>query len=662
MFLERLSIENYGVYANKSTFDFSTSTEKPIILIGGLNGAGKSTIFECIMIALYGRAYLGRKTIKKEYLKFVASRIHKHKGRRADSASVRITFRFYHNGCDDRYTVSRSWSVNGASVTENFSVLKNDNSMNDVEESQWQSFVEELIPLGIARLFFFDGEKIVNITEWERQNNREIKSSLDALLGTEIIRQLHSDLELYLVRMAGKNKNLDVIKQIYEQLSEEKNSLLSDIDALAAELGKKKENMDEIESKISSKEQDVIGVGGGYASIREKLLTTRAKLEEKLRNQRKEIIDDLSNDAPFYLVPTLLGRIQNQVEADSHIMRQKTSSVMIKEKIHEIKNELESAKFWPFGTDTKSISSKVLELLNRMFEEPNKKILFDLAPNETVWITEKIVNLPDDHNLLLQKITEYGSTMTHFEKIRVELARIPRDDEIGPRISEINTLHEEMGIIKTELAHIEQVIASKRAHCKIIQSKIKDAIKRMNKTMSEDSGGRLASKMQSVLELYSAGLMEKKITQLESNLLNIARLLLHKKFLHRIEIDRETFEIKAYDEGNSLVKGGLLSMGERQIVGTALLWALARTSGRSLPFVIDTPIGRLDGVHLANLIDNFYPFASHQTILLSTDREIGHKEYDRLLPHISHSYRLTHDDAKSVTTVSEGYFVEESIA
>ena len=297
-----------------------------------------------------------------------------------------------------------------------------------------------------------------------------------------------------------------------------------------------------------------------------------------------------------------------------------------------------------------------------MFEEPNKKIMFDLAPNETVWITEKISNLSDNHNLLLQKITEYGNTMISFEKIREELERIPRDDEIGPRISEINTLHEEMGIIKAELAHIEQGIASKRAYCRIVQSKIKDTINRMNKTMSEDSGGRLASKMQGVLELYSAGLVEKKITQLESNLLDITRLLLHKKFLHRIEIDRETFEINAYDEGNSLIEGGLLSMGERQIVGTALLWALARTSGRSLPFVIDTPIGRLDGIHLANLTDRFYPFASHQTILLSTDREIGHREYDRLLPHISRSYRLTHDDVKSVTTVSEGYFVEESIA
>ena len=165
------------------------------MLIGGLNGAGKSTIFECIMVALYGKTYLERRATKKEYMEFMASRVHKHKGKRADSASVEVAFRFYHNGSEDEYAVNRSWAVNGASILETFSVYKNSKPMADVDESQWQSFVEGLIPLGIARLFFFDGEKIVKITKWDRHNNVEIKLSLDTLLGTELIRQLHSDLE-----------------------------------------------------------------------------------------------------------------------------------------------------------------------------------------------------------------------------------------------------------------------------------------------------------------------------------------------------------------------------------------------------------------------------------------------------------------------------------
>ena len=92
MLLERLSIENYGVYAEKSEFDLSSTRERPIVLIGGLNGAGKTTIFESLMIALYGKTYLGRRTTKKEYLKFIAEKIHRHGGKRASHAFSRSKF------------------------------------------------------------------------------------------------------------------------------------------------------------------------------------------------------------------------------------------------------------------------------------------------------------------------------------------------------------------------------------------------------------------------------------------------------------------------------------------------------------------------------------------------------------------------------------------
>ena len=657
-----MSIENYGVYAESSEFNLSTSPGKPIILIGGLNGEGKSTIFECIMVALYGKTFLGRRTTKKEYRDFVANRVHKHKGKRADSASIELAFRFYHNGSEDGYVINRNWTVNGSSVLEQFLVHKNGKPMTDLDESQWQSFVEGLVPLGIARLFFFDGEKIVNITKWKNHNNGELKTSLDTLLGTELIRQLQSDLELYLVRKAGKKKDSDIVSKEYEHLSHEKNTLLSEIDVLIAERSRKEDAMHDAESQITSKEQNVIGVGGGYADIREELLKQNAALDEKLRNQSKGIVDVLSEDAPLYLVPSLLGRIRTQVDADVNMMQQKASALVARGKMHEIKKELKSAKFWPTGTNVNSVSFNILDLLDRLFEEPPGDVIFDMGPNEAIWMAEKIDNIQSGHDSLHKKITEYTHTLVEFEKVGVELARIPRDDEIGPRISEINAMHEEVGILKSELAHIDQNISSKRAHCKILQNKIRNSINQIHKDATTNNGMNLASKMQDVLELYSTGLMEKKITQLESNLLDIARLLLHKKLLHRIEIDRETFKIMAYDTNDSLIPGGLMSMGEQQIVGTALLWALARTSGRSLPFVIDTPIGRLDGKHLANLTDRFYPFASHQTILLSTDREIGHKEYEKLYSHISRSYRIKHDATKSATSVFEGYFAEEQIA
>ena len=239
MLFEKLTIENYGVYEGRSEFDLMTTPEKPIILVGGLNGAGKTTVFESIMIALYGRSCMGRKASKKEYAAFIADKIHRHEGRRASSASVEVSFRFYHDGSEDLYSVSRLWDVAGASVEETLRVSKNGDPMTDVDESLWQSFIEGLIPLGIARLFFFDGEKVVRITEWNEHQNKELKASIEMLLGADLIRRLQSDLDLYTVRKSGAGKDDGLVQEKYEELGLERDTLTDEIEMLEAERGKK---------------------------------------------------------------------------------------------------------------------------------------------------------------------------------------------------------------------------------------------------------------------------------------------------------------------------------------------------------------------------------------------------------------------------------------
>ena len=663
MLLERLSIENYGSYADKTEFNLSSTPDKPIVLVGGLNGAGKTTIFESLMVALYGKTYLGRKTTKKEYMEFISDKMHRHDGVHADSASVEISFRFYHNDCEDRYVVNRNWIREGASISESLLIQKNGTPMNDLDESQWQSFIEGLLPLGIAKLFFFDGEKIVRMTHWDGPDNDEIQTSFDTLLGSDLINRLYSDLNLYMVRRSGKGTGSDkTIQKEYEELHEEKRSLVSDIEILNIECEKKKTEIQKITSIIEIKESKIAGIGGTFVDVRGNLLTQKVVLEESLRHQNKTIQEELGEDAPLYLVSSIMNDIQEQIESDISLTSQKTSASVAKHKIDKLKEEMSSTTFWPKDVDGCALSDKITQRLDIMFETPKDDVFFDMAPNDAAWILHKIAKMPEKYDSLYQKLVDYGKTMRQFEKIESDLIKIPKDDEIGPRISEINHLYQEIGILKSEIEHIEQQISSKQSYQKILQNKLKRLLDTIHKNKVTDTGVHLASKMQGVLDTYSENLRERKIRDLESNLLDATRSLLHKKHIHKIEIDRDTFEIKAYTKGNEKNYLKLPSMGERQMIGTALLWAIARTSGRSLPFVIDTPLGRLDGKHLSTLMNRFYPFASHQLILLSTDREIGRKEYAELKQYTSRSYKITCDETKSITTVTTGYFEEEKIA
>lgn len=123
-----------------------------------------------------------------------------------------------------------------------------------------------------------------------------------------------------------------------------------------------------------------------------------------------------------------------------------------------------------------------------------------------------------------------------------------------------------------------------------------------------------------------------------------------------VDIDPKTFTVKLTGNNGRVIDKNDLSAGEKQIYAISILEALARTSGRNLPIIIDTPLGRLDSVHRKNLINNYLPHASHQVIVLSTGTEVDEAFYADLSSNISHAYKLDYSSKTGATVASEGYF------
>jgi DNA sulfur modification protein DndD len=169
-------------------------------------------------------------------------------------------------------------------------------------------------------------------------------------------------------------------------------------------------------------------------------------------------------------------------------------------------------------------------------------------------------------------------------------------------------------------------------------------------------GVALAQKVQVALEEYEMQLKKEKIGQLSQSLLDCLNELMHKEVYHGVVIDPDTFAVTLYDAQNHPIPKQQLSAGEKQIYAIAILWALARTSGRPLPFIVDTPLGRLDSDHRLNLVQNFFPVASHQVIAFSTDTEIDQKYFEDLSENICKSYKLHYDKEEGRTEIVSGYF------
>ena len=117
-----------------------------------------------------------------------------------------------------------------------------------------------------------------------------------------------------------------------------------------------------------------------------------------------------------------------------------------------------------------------------------------------------------------------------------------------------------------------------------------------------------------------------------------------------------TFAIRLYDDTGRAVPKDRLSEGEKQIFAVSVLWGLSRAAARPLPAIIDTPMARLDAKHRDKLVERYFPHASHQVIVLSTDTEIERQYFETLQPFIARAYHLDYDDKNKRTVAEEGYF------
>ena len=669
MLFSKIILENYGVYKDRQIFDFTSSSEKPIILCGGTNGAGKTTLFNSIMLCLYGQDSFEKRTTKKDYEEFLKRKIHRYLGSKtvADFAAITIEFEYYHQGKVENYSVSRLWKNDDGKIIENFSIKKNGEKLDSIDESQWHQFIRELLPRGVARLFFFDGEKIVKIAK-EGNEDIEIKSSFDMLLGLDLVEQLKSDLEINLMRnMKGGAKEIQEKK---DELDTELGQLEKNISDLMIKRERKTVELDEIQKIVDEYEEKISRLGGGYATQRHELQNKESVLKEKTVNIEEDIREICLDALPFSMIPKQLEELVEQINQDQEITKNQFEKQSLEKNLSQVSKEINEDEFWnDFKADSnlkKEISSKIEELFQEKISSKSSEIqnpIIDLSPNDTVKILDTIKNID---TVLLSKLEnhtiEYNKITEELQKIETALNNAPNDDEIGPLIAKLNSEHEKIGVIKTEFDHLDQKIHEQTSLIGLKKSALRQIVDEKYKQKASETNLQVTRDVQNVLDLYSSKLREKKLQLLEQYLIEAIQVLIHKEnFVEKVAIDKKTFAMTLYRKNNQEMLKDELSEGEKQMFATAVLWALAKTSGRPLPFMIDTPLARLDVEHRGKLVETFFPSASHQVVIFSTDAEIDEKYYAQLKPFISKSYLMKYDSGSGSAKVEEGFFWEQKV-
>ncbi len=658
MILDELTLHNFGIYSGRHSFRLTPpSAEKPIILIGGLNGGGKTTLLDAIQLALYGKRARcsGRGGLSyEEYLRRSISR----RISSLEGASVALEFRFWTNAKENIYRVIRSWSNkdNGV-VKEHVQVMVN-GRLDKVTTDMWPELVEEFIPLGISTLFFFDGEKIEGFADLEN-SKKLLSSAIHSLLGIDIVDRLSVDL-LSLERRKRVSLTESPDRHCIQELETELARLEQSVDEGVAQLGAARNELERGEKRVRDLNNLYRLKGGELYDNRESLDCEKRNINGRLQAVELELREVASGPAPLLLVEELISCVETQAGDEEaavetariqHLLSERDDRLLEVARNQKIPSEAVSVLECFLNEDRESRASTVQTECYLHLSEECTKSIGELIESVFPELKNKIREL-------LQKREELITTMMDVER---KIGAIPEKDIVTKIIQEraeaLKNLEENKRRYEGVAAELERI----RSQQELKGEALKHIIERNVEADFENEDIirtiRQAGMVRNVLANFRSAVIRQHIDRISELVMDSLKQLLRKESLiSDIRIDPNEFYLELRQVSGEVLYPDRLSAGERQLLAVSLLWGLARASDRPLPTIIDTPLGRLDASHRAKLIDRYFPYASHQILLLSTDEEINEAHYKRLEPWIGHTYHLAFNDSLGVTRPEAGYF------
>lgn len=648
MIIKKLTLYNFGVYAGINTFEFTC--KHPIVLIGGMNGRGKTTFLEAILLALYGSNSIAYKESRyKSYSQYL--RAYTTKESSSQESYVEIEFETT-EAEKDIYLVKREWNTLTKRTNEKVYVFQN-GVYSEFLTNNWTMFVENILPSALSSFYFFDGEKIAELAV--DNNDYQMKESIRSMLGITVLDVLKNDLKRNLQSI---NKNLNNIEKLeeVERLRSEKDMAINNLEEIDQKLLNDEEEIYALNEKIEQLHKRYEIKGGAAMEQRQELIRNRSENKMELDQIEESLVECSASVLPLNLTKNLIHSIKLQAE-DEH------NDSVIQQAISQLYYFLE--KYEPQNKDDIKINNDFIKFVeNNVINNSSAKIygmsdqaLFQLNSliekmlDDTIKKADCLLKRKKEVKHILDNLDSYLSIDINENEIShiYEQIKTAEDDLIKKKI-ELNSLHQERSKYNSDVIH-KTVEFNRYVETYLEKIELFDDADRKNKY--SNMALQIIDRFMIELQKQKTDVLGKTITVCYKKLAN------KKKLIETIAMDSETLEIAYYDINGNIVDKDSLSAGEKQLMVIAILWALAICSKKKLPVIIDTPLSRLDSLHRIALIKTYFPNASEQTIILSTDSEIDKTYYEMMKDDIGDEFTLVYDEKTKSTSIKKGYFVND---
>lgn len=657
MYFTKIELHNFGIYKGTHVMSLSPKNgQRNITLVGGLNGRGKTTFHDAILLALYGRnalKYIQEK--ERSYERLLLNRINKHAS--DDCAYVSISMRL-DDGTD--ICIIRKWTRRRNKAFQEFRVEKN-GAVDGLLGENWDFYIDEILPFGIARFFFFNNEKITQLAD--DVSFEQIKVSIKSAIGISAIEKAIEHLDSIVQKKEKAQKEFESSEENlgYRETSrqiEEVDERLARARVRANDL---ELQLDELTATADAREKEFWAAGGNLSKNREAIKAEKQRLTDDTERTQNDIVR-LASDAasPLYMCQELVSKVYSTNQALQKSQIERRSDEFRQDSYHRIVDRL--CRFDIPGELYNELIAILSEELLKPFSKANELPNIIFTGTSMLMLEQLLADIfqefPFKVRSLLNKVEQQENKLmsldSHLDAVDDKTVAMRLFDALKDVENEKSTVAAEH---KQQLAHI-QALTNERASLFAKRSKFIKAITAKENTNDDNARIiRYAAMSIDVLGELKIRLQRQKIEKLSDTVTSCFKNLVQKESLvNRIHIDPETLDVTIVDIDGKTIQKDQLSAGEQQMFAVSIVWALALTSGYKAPVVIDTPMARLDSQNRSNFVQKYLPAASEQVIVLSTDEEIYGQYLDLVKANMIDCYTLLYHEEGQYTEIVKGYF------
>lgn len=689
MFIKEIELNNFRIYKGRNTINLLPQNNKNIIVVSGKNGFGKTTFLMSLVWCLYGKQMqdvdeLYKKEIadKGGYGKYIGNSLNRlAKAEGETKFSVSVTFvdvKIPEITCNE-IKITRTYDI-VTSTSDKVEVLidgyQNEliqDLRTDGKQDGEEIFIRDFIlPIEIAKFFFFDAEKIVSLAEINSPEQRRLLSkAYTEVLGIKKYEDLKNQLE--------------EIQDDYRKKSA-KPQELAEFNQIEADIKNKQIAIDEVEHQIQDFNQEKIEKQSESNEIQMKLIQEGNMMTLEQLNQLKqeelsltEKINSIQNDLkelfdliPFGLSGEILMEVSNQLENEKNYRENKYKQENVGEKTNLILDDLEMEKKNFNGVITTEIRNfyegQIRNLIKKHFfsDVPDLPVSFetlhDFSDVETNELNELVNSLKHRLRDTFSRFNDnYSRSKNDLDSIRRKIRTAEKDTEdeyIANLRKEKTRLDNRISSIDKDVYDLGEKIGAFKNEIKTLKQRQEELRKKIDLSRSYSNKDKITQRQIETLRNFIKEFKDATKKKLEQSILNELDILMHKKgFVQKVVVDinqaGDDVDINLFNVRNEKIDKGSLSMGERQMYASALLKALVDESDIEFPVFIDSPMQKFDKDHAENVIKEFYPNVSEQVVLFPLiHKELTESEFNLLKPNISKSY-IIHNVSTDASVFSE---------